>query len=639
LFFINMTEQPMKSNLKFLAAALSLSVVINLATVSAQTPPAQSTQSKTTNTAVPTTSVEGEWRGALEVAGAGKFRLILKLKRQASHLVGSLDSPDQGASDLPISDVTFTDRVLRFVFPNPDAPGSYEGLMSADGTTLEGFWSQGGIRRPLALTRAGAATSTATTNVAQPSTATPQTFTRGRVELRACAKQSLKNALCGRYEVFENRATKTGRKIALNVVVLPALAEKPAPDPVFYFAGGPGGAASSYVNAPFMIRLRQRREVVMVDQRGTGESNPLQCDVHGDPNNMSGYFGETFPDEKIRACRAELEKIADLRLYTTPIAMADLDEVREALGYDRVNVNGGSYGSTAALAYLRLYPQHVRTAAVSGVAPVDYKMALTFARGVEHALDRLFSDCAADAQCNAAYPNLRKEFAEVVGRLTKSPATFEATNPYNQQKQQITMTREGFMEHIRAALYFPEVMNYLPLLIHDMAGGNYSRFASVSFQVFRQIEGQIARGMHLSVVCSESVPVITEDEIKRESAGTFYGDARVRAYQRACGLWQRGDVPASFRDTRKLDVPVLMISGDFDPVTPPWVGAAALAQYTQGKQVVVHNGTHSSYECTDRLMAEFIERGTWQGLDTSCVDQVQRLPFYAPPPAAGVPPE
>ncbi|MDT7603472.1 MAG: hypothetical protein QOF61_1469, partial [Acidobacteriota bacterium] len=118
------------------------------------------------------------------------------------------------------------------------------------------------------------------------------------------------------------------------------------------------------------------------------------------------------------------------------------------------------------------------------------------------------------------------------------------------------------------------------------------------------------------------------------------GDARLRAYQRACGLWQRGDVPASFRDTRKLDVPVLMISGDFDPVTPPFVGAAALSQYSQGKQVVVHNGTHSSYECTERIMAEFLDRGTWQGLDTSCVDQVQRLPFFTPPPtAAGVPPQ
>jgi pimeloyl-ACP methyl ester carboxylesterase len=195
------------------------------------------------------------------------------------------------------------------------------------------------------------------------------------------------------------------------------------------------------------------------------------------------------------------------------------------------------------------------------------------------------------------------------------------------------------MEHIRAALYIPEMMVYLPLFIHDMAGGNYSRFASASYGVFKQLDSQIARGMHLSVVCSESVPYFSEEEIKRETANTFYGDARIRAYQRACGLWQKGDVPASFHDTRKLDVPVLMISGDFDPVTPPYVGASALTQYSQGKQIIVHNATHSSYECTDRLMAEFFERGTWQGLDTSCVDQVQRLPFFVPPTTATVPPE
>jgi pimeloyl-ACP methyl ester carboxylesterase len=626
----------MKLSLKLLAAALGLSAALSHAAAQSpaqQTTAAPSAQTQSPAAAQPAASqagVEGEWRGTLEIAGVGKLRLVVKLKRQAGRLTGTLDSPDQGATDLPLAEVTYADRVLRFVLQTPEAPGVYEGALSNDGAEIEGYWSQGGARRPLNLTRAGASSAAAAA----------QTLTRGRVEFRACAKQGVtKNALCGKYDVFEDRAAKAGRKLALNIVMLPALAEKPAPDPVFYFAGGPGGAASMYAGAPFMTRLRQHRDVVMVDQRGTGESNPLRCDVYGDPSSMSGYFGETFPAERVRACRAELEKIADLRLYTTPIAMADLDEVREAMGYDRVNVNGGSYGSTAALAYLRLYPQHVRAAAVSGVAPVDYKMALPFAKGVEHALDRLFSDCAADAKCGAAFPNVRKEFAEVVARLAKAPATFEATNPFTGQKQQITMTREGFMEHVRAALYFPEVMNYMPLLIHDMYGGDYSRFASVSYQVFRQVDGQIARGMHLSVVCSESIPFINEDEIKRETAGTFYGEARIRAYQRACGLWQKGDVPASFRDTKKLDVPVLMISGDLDPVTPPFVGAAALAQYTQGKQIVVHNGTHSSYECTERLMAEFFDRGTWQGLDTTCVDQVQRLPFFVPPPPAAAPPK
>jgi pimeloyl-ACP methyl ester carboxylesterase len=621
----------MKLSLKLLAAALGLSAVVGHAAAQSpsRTPATPNAQPQSSTAGQPTTAqanVEGEWQGALDIAGVGKFRLILRLKRQAGRLAGSLDSPDQGATDLPLADVTFADRVLRFVLQTPGAPGVYEGALGNDGTEIAGFWDQGGARRALNLTRSGATTTPA---------ATAQTFARGRVQFQTCAKQNVtKNALCGKYEVFEDRVAKSGRKIALNVVMLPALAEKPAPDPVFYFAGGPGAAASAYAGAPFMTRLRQRRDVVMVDQRGTGESNPLRCDVYGDPSNMGGYFGETFPEARVRACRAELEKIADLRLYTTTIAMADLDEVREAMGYDKINVNGGSYGSTAALAYLRLYPRHVRAAAVTGVAPVDYKMALPFAKGVEHALDRLFSDCAADAKCGAAFPNLRKEFAEVVARLTKAPATFEATNPFSRQKQQITMTREAFMEHVRSTLYFPEVMNYMPMLIHAMYGGDYARFASVSYQVFRQVDGQIARGMHLSVVCSESLPFINEDEIKRETAGTFYGDARIRAYQRACGLWPKGDVPASFRDAKKLDVPVLMISGDFDPVTPPFVGASALAQYAQGKQVVVHNGTHSPYECTDRLTAEFLDLGTWQGLDTSCVDQVQRLPFFIPPPTA-----
>jgi pimeloyl-ACP methyl ester carboxylesterase len=624
----------MKLSRTFLAAALAFSAA--LSHVVAQSPPAQTpaapnARSQSPAAARPTAAqanVEGEWRGALEIAGVGTLRLVVKLKRQAGRLTGTLDSPDQGATDLPLADVTFADRVLRFVLQIPEAPGVYEGALGVGGTEIEGYWSQGGARRPLKFTRPGASNAAATA----------QTFTRGRVKFQACAGPgATKNALCGRYEVFEDRAAKAGRKISLNIVVLPALAEKPAPDPIFYFAGGPGAAASAYAGAPFMTRLRQRRDVVMVDQRGTGESNPLRCDVYGDPSSMSGYFGETFPDARVRACRAELEKIADLKLYTTPVAMADLDEVREALGYDKIDVNGGSYGSTAALAYLRLYPQHVRAAAVSGVAPVDYKMALPFAKGVEHALDRLFSDCAADAKCGAAFPVVRREFSEVVARLTKAPATFEATNPFTGQKQQITMTREGFMEHIRSALYLPEVMSYLPLLIHDMAGGDYSRFASASYQVFRQLDEQIARGMHLSVVCSESIPFITEEEIRRETAGTFYGEARIRAYQRACGLWQKGDIPPGFREAKKLDVPVLMISGDFDPVTPPYVGASALAQYAQGKQVVVHNGTHSNNECTERLTAEFFDRGTWQGLDTSCVDQVQRLPFFVPPPAAAPP--
>lgn len=461
---------------------------------------------------------------------------------------------------------------------------------------------------------------------AQPAAAGARFVTRGRVRLERCELgEGAQGALCGSYEVFENRETRRGRKIGLGLVVLPALAGRPAPDPVFYFVGGPGASAVESAGSPLLELFRRTRDVVLIDQRGTGRSNPLRCEMFGDMASL--FVGDAFPAERVRACRAELEKVADLRHYTTPAAMADADEVREALGYERVNVSGGSYGSTAALAYLRLYPRRVRAAAVVGVAPVDFKMALPWARGVEQTLERLFADCAADDACKAAFPELRREFRELHERLGRAPATFEAVNPKTGARERITLTRDGLMEHLRAMLYQPRLQSTLPLLIHDMHGGSYARFAAAAYDYFTRLEALIARGMHLSVVCAESDPFIADDEIRRETAGTFYGDARLRAYRRACELWPRGALPAGYRDPAKTDVPVLMISGALDPVTPPQAAAAALPQYTRGRQVVIPNAAHGLDECTGRLLAEFVERGSADGLDASCAAQVRRAPF------------
>jgi pimeloyl-ACP methyl ester carboxylesterase len=352
---------------------------------------------------------------------------------------------------------------------------------------------------------------------------------------------------------------------------------------------------------------------------------------------MRGYFGEGMTAEAVRACRAELEKVADLRLYTTTIAMADLDEVREALGYDKVNVYGGSYGSTTALAYLHLYPQHVRTVTVLGVAPLDYKLPLPFGRGVDHALERLFADCEADAQCRGAFPDLRKEFAAVVERLDKAPVTFDTLSPFTGQKQQVTMTRGGFTENIRLMLYQPNVMSLMPLLIHQIYQQDYARFGAIGYQVFRATDSGIARGMQLSVLCAEDIPFISEEEIKTALAGTFYGEARARLYLKACEQWPRGDAPAKFREPIKSDIPVLMLSGELDPVTPPDAATPLLKGLTNARQVVMRNATHNSYDCAERLAREFIERGSTQGLDASCVEQIKRLPFITALPPLPTP--
>ena len=220
---------------------------------------------------------------------------------------------------------------------------------------------------------------------------------------------------CGTYEVFEDRAARKGRKITLKIVVVSATGPTSAPDPFVYIPGGPGSSATE--DAPGVAELfagvRARRDLVFIDQRGTGGSHPLNCNFF-DPADLQSYLGYFFPLDDVRKCRQELEPKANLRLYTTPIAMDDLDEVRAALGYERVNLFGASYGTRAALVYLKRHPNHVRTITLQGVAPTNQFMPRDFPPANERALQGILAECAADEACNKAFPALREETKAVL---------------------------------------------------------------------------------------------------------------------------------------------------------------------------------------------------------------------------------
>jgi pimeloyl-ACP methyl ester carboxylesterase len=578
-----------------------------------------------------TSNLVGNWQGILS-AGQQKLRIEVKMTEPSTgQFAGTIDLPEAGVTNLPLEHLSYADRILSFDF-NIGAPSRLEGVVSRDGTELVGSFYQAGNIIPLNLTHTDAKPDA---NVMKPAILSNP---RRKLELQPCGVAGVtKDALCGQYEVYEDRAKNVGRKIKLNVMVLPALVDKPAPDPIFYLQGGPGGAATSVAAAWFLGQMHRTRDVVLVDQRGTGKSNPLPCNFRGDPNDMRGYFVEYLTPEAVRACRTELEKNADLRLYTTSIAMADLDDLRGTLGYGKINVDGGSYGSTTALSYLNFYPQHVRTVTISGVAPPENTLLVGFSRGVEHALNRLFDDCAADEKCKAAFPDLRKDWATVVANVTNAPATFDALNSVTRQKQQVTMTREGFAELVRLMLYVPNVMSIMPLMIHQMSQGDYSQFSYYAFQVQRGIDLALARGMQLSVFCAEDVPFIKESEIEPMTAGTFYGGSRARRYVKACEQWPHGEVPAKFHAPIKSDIPVLMLSGELDPVTPPDVATPLLRWLPNGRQIIMHNATHNSYECQEKLARDFIERGTAKDLDASCVEGIKRLPFLISLPALPIP--
>ena len=458
---------------------------------------------------------------------------------------------------------------------------------------------------------------------------------KGKLQLEPCRLPGWdEDVRCGRYEVYEDRQARTGRKLALKLVVLPALSDKPQPDPVFYFAGGPGGSATDTIaraGQSYLAHLRRERDLVFVDQRGTGGSHPLACNLYPDKNDMAAYFSEVLPLERLRACRAELEKVANLKLYSTPVAMADVDDVRAALGCERINLYGGSYGSTAALSYLRLYPQRVRTATLLGVAPPDMKLPLPAIKGVQHAVERTFADCAAEPNCHAAFPNLSNDLATALQRLDREPARFEAINPFTRQSQPVTLTRAVFGELVRTLLYQPEFSRWLPLLVHQAAAGEYRLFASIAWQSFRAIEDQVARGLHFSVVCGEHVPFITDDEIARAKAGSFYGDARLQAYRKVCRFWPRASVAANAVTPVKSDKPVLLISGEADPVAPPWLAAGAAKHLPNSRHLTIPHGGHAfSYSCVNRLIGAFVATGSAKGLDAGCVAELRRLAFVTP---------
>ncbi|HYO62574.1 MAG TPA: alpha/beta hydrolase [Pyrinomonadaceae bacterium] len=445
-------------------------------------------------------------------------------------------------------------------------------------------------------------------------------------------------AWCGSYEVYEDRASKRGRKISLNMVVLPAFAEKPAPDPIFFFAGGPGQGSASVagpVGEGPLARLRQERDLVFIDQRGTGASNPLTCGIFADDNDLRAYLEDVFPVRQVRECRERLEKVADLKLYTTSIAVEDLDEVRRALGYEKVNLYGGSYGTTVALVYLRRYREHVRSAILAGVAPPNHKLPIPFAGGAQHAMNRLVADCADDAACRAAFPNLREEFRAVLDRLQRAPASVELTNPFTGKPQRVRLARGPFTERLRLMLYSRNAASMVPLLIHRAYQGDFRPFLLAALPQARNLQRSISLGLYFTVTCSESVPFITEEEVSRETDGTFIGDYRVRVHQRACREWARADVPSRFTNAVSSDAPVLLLSGEADPASPHWLGAEAARHLPNGLQLTILSGAHDYFsDCIGDITAEFLSRGSARGLNTICISAVRRPPFVTTLPPA-----
>lgn len=452
-----------------------------------------------------------------------------------------------------------------------------------------------------------------------------------KVALKPCRLEGVgRQALCGTYEVWEDRAAKQGRKVPLRVVVVPALASSPEADPLVLLAGGPGQAASKVARMvmPVLDRIQRTRDIVFVDQRGTGDSRPLECEVVSPDAPLSQQFDDTFPEQKYRECLAGYD--ADVRLYTTPLAMDDLDEVRAALGYEKLNLWGVSYGTRAALVYLRQHPEHVRTVILDSVAPLSLLLPLYVPRDSQRAMELLLSHCEKDEACAKRYPELRSRFETLLAQLKEAPVKTRVEHPLTGVPEDVTITRTGLTAALRGLLYMPEAASLVPLVLDRATQGDWRPFIAIHQNMSAGASGNLSQGMFLSVVCAEDAPYIAEEAIVREAKSTWLGDSMVRDMLKPCAFWPRGELPKDYREPVKSDVPVLLLSGELDPVTPPSWAEEARRTLTNSLHVTLPGVGHgaSSVGCARALMTDFVTRGTVTGLEPRCGDGLKRPPFF-----------
>lgn len=491
----------------------------------------------------------------------------------------------------------------------------------------------------LALAGAGAAAASAGPPEEPPPAAeapSPEPSPGPALALEPCELPRVEGAArCGTLPVWEDPEAAEGRKIGLRVAVLPATGPLPgdsAPAALFAITGGPGQSAVQ--GAPVFARVfaeaRKTRDLVLVDQRGTGASNPLRCPFPGNDEDPQSYLGDQMPAAAFEACLETLD--ADPRLYTTPLAADDLDRVREALGYDRIDLYGLSYGSRVALVYLRRHPERVRSAILAGAVPTDMKVPTHHAPDAQRALDLLFEQCAADAGCAEAYPDLEEKFWTVWRRLGEGPVEVELTDPKTGREVTLTLDRDLFNEEMRWRLYDHD-SNLVPPLVEQAHRGDFRALTALLLRLRRAIAPStfLATGMFMSVTCSEDVPFIDPAEARRLAEGTFLGTFRVDQQREACAVWPRGEVPEGWTDPVRSEAPVLILSGYRDPVTPPRWGESVAAHLPNARHVVLRHGFHAGMgECEGGLMNRFLIEGSAAGLDAACAERATDDPWVMP---------
>ncbi|MBB6092467.1 pimeloyl-ACP methyl ester carboxylesterase [Povalibacter uvarum] len=398
------------------------------------------------------------------------------------------------------------------------------------------------------------------------------------------------------------------------------------PDPIVPLMGGPGEeaiSAAAYYSEQF-ASLLDKRDLVLIDQRGTGRSSALNCDMYRDEEaaeNLQNFF----PPSAVRRC-ARQHASADLSAYSYLRFADDLEYVRRKLGYGPMNLFAGSYGTRAAQIFLKTHPQSARTAYLGSVVPLDVVIPLPMAKALQDVFEKTFGACAADSECHAAFPNLRAEFNEVLTRLDKG---VKVSVPGGAVETQLPRGR--FVEWLRARLYRAETAAQVPWFIHQAYVGNWNPIVeTILSDTSRRdsAESPVSFGLFFAIACSGDIAFLEEASVAPQSQGTFLGDYRVRQQEVACKEWPTVRLPANYRDPVRTSVPTLFVSGDTDPATPLWFTERVAPGFTERAEVVLRNRGHTEWsDCVGKLYEQFVRGGQARGIDGASCGALRRPPF------------
>lgn len=464
------------------------------------------------------------------------------------------------------------------------------------------------------------------------------TATYGRLAFEPCtltapALPTTVAARCGNLEVPEDRARPRGRRIELAIAWVPSTGRSPAADPVVMLAGGPGQSAlaSFPMVMPAFRDVLRERHVILVDQRGTGRSHPLDCRATLARELSSQVeFLEAAPAARMaQSCLAELTD-ADPRHYTTGDYIADLEAVRERLGVEQFNLVGVSYGTRVGLEYLRRHPRRVRAAVFDSVVPPTLILGAEHARNLEEAMAAQFARCERDALCRERFGSPRARLDRLLMQLRKQSRRVGYHDPVSGAWREDILTADAVAGVVRLHAYAPQLFAMLPMLLDAAERGRYDALMAQARMVEQLVGEQISVPLQLSVMCAEDAPWLEPNPADR---GTLLGTQFVDFIQALCTVWPLGRVPEDFHAPIRSDRPVLLLSGEFDPVTPPRYGEQVRAMLGNARHLELRGQGHGvlGVSCTPRLVAEFLERLAPSGLDASCLDSLGYTPPFAGP--------